>query len=171
MQKEWTRNPVIHDPPKVWLFLSLVHLFEVLSEGIIAVEELKTLTPFHGLPHRQLYGLPSYFYSKKYIHTYIYVCVYLIVSIYVYACIKFIECEVLNCLICVAIFCYTKQICIVKPMNIFEGLNCTLNNEFHLCSSKEFELSALLKSIQLNLNLYLYLSISISISISISTGQ
>ena len=29
--------------------------------------------------------------------------------------------------------------------------------KFHLCSSKELELSALLKSIQLNLNLYIYI--------------
>ena len=34
---------------------------------------------------------------------------------------------------------------------------CPALNEFHLCSSKELELSALLKSIQLNLNLYIYI--------------
>ena len=109
------------------LFICLTS--EVLSEGIIAVAELKTLTPFHGLPHRLLYGLPLYFYSKKYIHIYIFLCVCVYNGIYTimynYACMKFIECKVLNCPMSVAIFCHTIQICIIKPMNIFWGLSCT----------------------------------------------
>jgi len=131
MQKEWTRNPAIHDPPKVRLFLSLVHLFDNWgslwrhhSSGRV---ESTDPIPINRLPS----GLPLYFYSKKYIHTYIHtyiqicLCVYItIVSIYVYAYIKFIECEVLNCLMSMTIFCHTKQICIIKPMNIFWGLNC-----------------------------------------------
>ena len=36
-----------------------------------------------------------------------------------------------------------------------------LLNKFHFCSSKKLELSALLKSVQLNLNLYIHIYINI----------